>query len=107
MGTHPIFESDFDCLTENEMVNSSCQLSGYILCLISGLMTIIGIGIPYWSRDTQSNQVIESYGYSYGLWWKCLFTSTGAWTCDAYDRIFLGIPGEIQTARILSIMAAL
>ena len=32
---------------------------------------------------------------------------TGAWTCDAYDRIFLGIPGEIQTARILSIMAAL
>ena len=62
---------------EIEMVNSSCQLSGYILCLISGLMTIIGIGIPYWSRDTQSNQVIESYGYSYGLWWKCLFTSTG------------------------------
>jgi len=27
MGTHPIFESDFDCLTENVKSNQSCAES--------------------------------------------------------------------------------
>ena len=72
------------------MTNAACQLGGYILCLISGIMTVTAIGLPYWSRDTHSGQLIEAMGYSYGLWWRCIYVATGAFTCDAYDRIFLG-----------------
>jgi len=31
MGTHPIFESDFDCLTDNESVDQA-QLQQRALC---------------------------------------------------------------------------
>ena len=113
------------------MTNAACQLGGYILCLLSGIMTVVAIGLPYWSRDTHSGQLIEAMGYSYGLWWRCIYVATGAFTCDAYDRIFLGqskklhfrsvcldfelstklfalgMPAEIQTARALSIVSAL
>lgn len=89
------------------MTNAACQLGGYIICLVSGVMVITAIGLPYWSRDTHSGQIIEAQGYSYGLWWRCIYVSTGAFTCDAYDRIFLGMPAEIQTARALSIVSAL
>merc|ERR1712142_873161 len=33
MGTHPIFESDFDCLTDNEMDDPVSQLANYKLQL--------------------------------------------------------------------------
>ena len=72
------------------MTNGGCQLGGYILCLLSGVLSVIAVGLPFWSRDTRNNQVIESYGLSYGLWWKCMYVNVGTWTCDAYDRIFLG-----------------
>ena len=72
------------------MTNAACQLGGYLLCLLSGVMTVTAIGLPYWSRDTHSGQLIEAMGYSYGLWWRCIYVATGAFTCDAYDRIFLG-----------------
>ena len=73
-----------------KMANGSCQLGGYILSLLAGICAVIAVGIPYWSRDTHNGQVIEAMGYSYGLWWRCVYVSTGHFTCDAYDRIFLG-----------------
>ena len=73
-----------------KMANGSCQLGGYILSLLAGICSVIAVGIPYWSRDTHNGQVIEAMGYSYGLWWRCVYVSTGHFTCDAYDRIFLG-----------------
>lgn len=83
------------------MTNAACQLGGYIICLISGVMTVAAIGMPYWSRDTHSGQIIEAQGYSYGLWWRCIYVSTGAFTCDAYDRIFLGaFATQIQTSHV-------
>lgn len=89
------------------MANGSCQLGGYILSLLAGICAVIAVGIPYWSRDTHNGQVIEAMGYSYGLWWRCVYVSTGHFTCDAYDRIFLGMPAEIQTARGLSVVGCL
>jgi len=77
-----------------KMANGSCQLGGYILSLLAGICSVIAVGIPYWSRDTHNGQVIEAMGYSYGLWWRCVYVSTGHFTCDAYDRIFLGKFGE-------------
>lgn len=86
------------------MTNGACQLGGYILCLLAGILSVIAVGLPFWSRDTKNNQVIESIGYSYGLWWKCVYTNVGTWQCDAYDRIFLGMPAEISAARGLSVV---
>ena len=80
------------------MTNAACQLGGYIICLICGVMTVTAIGLPYWSRDTHSGQIIEAMGYSYGLWWRCIYVATGAFTCDAYDRIFLGLFDTYHTA---------
>ena len=93
---HPTGHSKRDSATEiyfnfsQKMGNGSCQLGGYILSLLAGICAVVAVGIPYWSRDTHNGQVIEAMGYSYGLWWRCVYVSTGHFTCDAYDRIFLG-----------------
>ena len=77
------------------MTNATCQLIGWILGLVCGLGLIAAIAMPYWSRDTNYNDVIEAQKYAYGLWWKCIFISTGHWTCDAYDNFFLGKSSKI------------
>lgn len=72
------------------MTNSSCQVFGFLTALVAGLGVIIAVAMPYWSRDTHNNDVIETQYFAYGLWWKCIYISTGHWTCDDYDRFFLG-----------------
>ena len=42
------------------MTNPSCQVFGFLLGIISGLGVIVAVAIPYWSRDTHTNDVIES-----------------------------------------------
>ena len=42
-----------------------------------------------------------------GIWWNCMFYSTGQWHCDDFDRFFIGLPAELQTARALMIIACL
>ena len=81
-----------------KMTNSTCQVIGFLVSLISGLGVIVAIAMPYWSRDTNYNDVIEAQQYAYGLWWKCIFISTGHWTCDAYDNFFLGTNNKLLSA---------
>merc|ERR1712048_964357 len=52
MGTHPIFESDFDCLTELKMTNIIC-LCGYPAAGKSHLSSILSkqLGYPVFELD--------------------------------------------------------
>jgi len=103
MGTHPIFESDFDCLTV--MSNAACQLGGWITSLLSGFLTIFAVAAPYWSRDTHNGDIMEMQGYMYGLWCRCIYQATGHFVCDDYDRFIVGLPAEIAAARALAVIS--
>lgn len=35
-----------------------------------------------------------------------MFYATGQWHCDDFDRFFIGLPPELQTARALMIISS-
>merc|ERR1712235_20064 len=40
MGTHPIFESDFDCLTDNGIVRQRCKVNPIVKILVITMVQI-------------------------------------------------------------------
>ena len=116
------------------MVNQGLQLAGYLLGLMSGMIakiissllwwviifvvqhfhfiilacgTLITCVMPEWRKSDLQGQVIEMQISKQGIWWNCMFFSTGNWHCDDYDRVLLGLPAELQTARALMVLACI
>lgn len=89
------------------MVNQGLQLAGYLLGLMSACGTLITCVMPEWRKSDLQGQVIEMQISKQGIWWNCMFFSTGNWHCDDYDRVLLGLPAELQTARALMILACI
>ena len=63
--------------------------------------------MPEWRKNDMAGEVIEMQVRKQGIWWNCMFYSTGQWHCDDFDRFFIGLPAELQTARALMIIACL
>ena len=63
--------------------------------------------MPEWRKSDLQGQVIEMQISKQGIWWNCMFFSTGNWHCDDYDRVLLGLPAELQTARALMVLACI
>ena len=63
--------------------------------------------MPEWRKSDLQGQVIEMQISKQGIWWNCMFFSTGNWHCDDYDRVLLGLPAKLQTARALMILACI
>jgi len=63
--------------------------------------------MPEWRKNDMQGEVIEMQQRKQGIWWNCMFYSTGQWHCDDFDRFFIGLPAELQTARALMIIACL
>ena len=133
----------FNLTPKPKMVNQGLQLAGYLLGLMSGLIskilylgimnyfviitcimshhfllqyfqlkilacgTLITCVMPEWRKSDLQGQVIEMQISKQGIWWNCMFFSTGNWHCDDYDRVLLGLPAELQTARALMVLACI
>ena len=69
--------------------------------------TLITCVMPEWRKSDLQGQVIEMQISKQGIWWNCMFFSTGNWHCDDYDRVLLGLPAELQTARALMVLACI
>ena len=63
--------------------------------------------MPEWRKTDMQGQVIEMQITKQGIWWNCQYFSTGQWHCDDFDRAILGLPGELQAARALMVLACL
>jgi len=89
------------------MVNQGIQLAGYIMGLLSACGSLITCVMPEWRKTDMQGQVIEMQITKQGIWWNCQYFSTGQWHCDDFDRAILGLPGELQAARALMVLACL
>ena len=75
-------------------------LIGYVLWMIAALLQLLATVLPYWKTNDPSGAVIEWREVNIGLWHKCTGYSTGIFSCDDYDSIWLGQQSEITTARV-------
>merc|ERR1712062_501245 len=80
MGTHPIFESDFDCLTEivrmkvfSVVARRSLSSTGAVQLNYAN-HEFLSLGINEWSNDTPRGQQFEGIDNSQPAWWKQLKT---------------------------------
>ena len=78
-----------------------------LLCNKLACGSLIACVMPEWRKNDMAGEVIEMQVRKQGIWWNCMFYSTGQWHCDDFDRFFIGLPAELQTARALMIMACL
>ena len=51
--------------------------------------------MPEWRKNDMQGEVIEMQVRKQGIWWNCMFYSTGQWHCDDFDRFFIGLPGRV------------
>lgn len=80
---------------------------GYCLWIIAAILQLLATILPYWKTNDPSGAVIEWREVNIGLWHKCTGYSTGIFSCDDYDSIWLGQQSEITTARVTMCIAQL
>jgi len=83
------------------------QLAGFILGSLAACGTLITCVMPEWRRQDMAGEVIEMQIRKQGIWWNCMFFSTGQWHCDDFDRIIVGLPPELQAARALMVLSCI
>merc|ERR1712176_1636655 len=116
MGTHPIFESDFDCLTEMSSVHNLCKLDYPLYCCSSfesrsvfvgggggdkGPKTGVRNAIELLELEQHRNEVIANPTMSLGLGKAC------AWNMDSHrgrSLVAFGYNGECHVYHIKRIV---
>lgn len=89
------------------MVNQGLQVCGFLMGLIGACGSLITCVMPEWRKNDMQGEIIEMQVRKQGIWWNCMFYSTGQWHCDDFDRFFIGLPAELQCARALMIISCL
>jgi len=82
---------------------SGVQSVGMALLLIGGILTTVSVCMPTWSKNDPTDTTRDSIQTIKGLWMQCTTFAAGNWDCDDYDRIFLGLPAQLQAGRMLGI----
>merc|ERR1712037_1002723 len=69
MGTHPIFESDFDCLTDSNMARQGrpgeTKMEGELLALTYG--AVVARVLKDYERTDEVNAQLDKMGYNIGV----------------------------------------
>jgi len=90
MGTHPIFESDFDCLTEQKMMSQHSLPKGWRRdeCLRDGIGANL-VQVVYWSpqgkKCTTKRELMDELGKEWDAP-ECLDFKTGVYSTDALKK---------------------
>lgn len=80
---------------------------GYLFFLFSAVLHLLAAVLPYWQTNDPTGAVIEWREVNIGLWHQCVGYTTGIFTCDGADSVWLGQPTYIITARATMLIALL
>ncbi|CAL9689408.1 unnamed protein product [Knipowitschia caucasica] len=87
-------------------MSTAVEATGFIMCLVSWLVTGAALGNDYWKISTVSGSVIISQRQFENLWHACAENSAGIAECRDFESL-LGLPAHIQACRALMIIALL
>ncbi|KAM9789137.1 claudin 15-like a [Neosynchiropus ocellatus] len=87
-------------------MSTAVEVTGFIMCVISWLVTGACLANDYWKISTVSGSVIISQRQFENLWHSCAENSAGIAECRDFESM-LSLPEHIQACRALMIIALL
>ncbi|KAM7379839.1 hypothetical protein PAMP_005359 [Pampus punctatissimus] len=87
-------------------MSTAVEATGFIMCIISWLVTGAALANDYWKVSTMSGSVIISQREFENLWHACAENSAGIVDCRDFESL-LALPGHIQASRALMIVSLL
>ncbi|XP_018530481.1 claudin 15-like a [Lates calcarifer] len=87
-------------------MSTALEATGFIMCIISWLVTGAALANDYWKISTVSGSVIISQRQFENLWHSCAENSAGIAECRDFESL-LGLPAHIQACRALMIICLL
>ncbi|KAM9323643.1 claudin 15-like a [Pholidichthys leucotaenia] len=87
-------------------MSTAVEAIGFVMCIISWLVTGASLVNDYWKISTVSGSVIISQRQFENLWHACAENSAGIAECRDFESL-LALPAHIQACRALMIIALL
>ncbi|XP_030257731.1 claudin 15-like a [Sparus aurata] len=87
-------------------MSTALETTGFIMSLISWLVTGASLVNDYWKISTISGSVIVSLRQFENLWHSCAENSAGIAECRDFESM-LALPGHVQACRALMIISLL
>ncbi|KAA8578306.1 claudin 15-like a [Etheostoma spectabile] len=87
-------------------MSTAVEATGFLMCIISWLVTGAALGNDYWKISTVSGSVIISQRQFENLWHACAENSAGIAECRDFESL-LALPAHIQACRALMIISLL
>lgn len=87
-------------------MSTAVEATGFIMCIISWLITGASLANDYWKLSTVSGSVIISQRQFENLWHSCAENSAGIAECRDFESM-LALPAHIQACRALMILSLL
>ncbi|XP_022069682.1 claudin 15-like a [Acanthochromis polyacanthus] len=87
-------------------MSTALEGTGFIMCIISWLVTAASLVNDEWKISTVSGSVIISQRQFENLWHSCAENSAGIAECRDFESM-LALPGHIQACRALMIVSLL
>ncbi|KAF6717117.1 Claudin-15 [Oryzias melastigma] len=87
-------------------MSTAVEVTGFVMAVISFLVTGASLSNDYWKISTVSGSVIISQRQFENLWHACAENSAGIAECRDFDSL-LGLPAHVQACRALMIISLL
>lgn len=87
-------------------MSTAVEATGFIMCIVSFLLTGAALVNDYWKISTVSGSVIISQRQFENLWHSCAENSAGIAECRDFESM-LALPAHIQACRALMIISLL
>uniref|UniRef100_H3CAT5 Claudin n=2 Tax=Tetraodon nigroviridis TaxID=99883 RepID=H3CAT5_TETNG len=87
-------------------MSTAVEATGFVMCLISWLVTGASLVNDYWKVSTVSGSVIVAVRQFENLWHSCAENSAGIAECRDFESL-LALPSHVQACRALMIVALL
>ncbi|TMS10069.1 claudin 15-like a [Larimichthys crocea] len=87
-------------------MSTAVEATGFIMCIISWLVTGASLVNDYWKISTVSGSVIISQRQFENLWHACAENSAGIAECRDFESL-LALPAHVQACRALMIISLL
>nr|XP_046263767.1 claudin 15-like a [Scatophagus argus] len=87
-------------------MSTAVEATGFIMCLLSWLVTGAALVNDYWKISTVSGGVIISQRLFENLWHSCAENSAGIAECRDFESL-LALPAHVQASRALMIISLL
>lgn len=80
-------------------MSTAVEATGFVMCIVSWLITGSALANDYWKMSTVSGSVIISQRQFENLWHSCAENSAGIAECRDFESL-LALPGKTGTPRV-------